>query len=99
MSFLCQNEPINEALITIARVVPHQVGMLKLSKTQLKVLQSIKPGEQVTASQVAERCELSSSWASSLLKRLYEKCYLTRSSIGQVSGGIEFSYRFYARHS
>ncbi|WP_347231053.1 MarR family transcriptional regulator [Vibrio splendidus] len=66
--------------------------MLKLSKTQLKVLKSIRQGEQVTVSQVAERCELSPSWASTLLRRLYEKCYLTRSSIGQQTGGLEYQY-------
>ncbi|PMJ89866.1 helix-turn-helix domain-containing protein [Vibrio sp. 10N.261.55.A7] len=92
MAFLCQSEPINESLITAARIVPHQVARVKLSKTQLRVLESISEGEEVTASQIAERLGLSESWASTLLKRLYEKCYLTRSSIGQDSGGIEFSY-------
>lgn len=92
MSFLYQNEPINEALITIARVVPQQVGMLKLSKTQLKVLQSIRPGEQVTASQVAERCELSPSWASSLLKGGVNKGYLTRRGDSRLFGGVEYIY-------
>ena len=92
MSFLCQNEPINEALITAARLVPHQVARVKPSKTQLKVLMSIRVGEEVTASQIAERLDLSDSWASSLLRSLYEKCYLERSSIGRDTGGIEFSY-------
>ncbi|HIF9284161.1 TPA: hypothetical protein ACX6RV_000382 [Photobacterium damselae] len=42
-----------------ARFAPHQVGLIKLSKTQLKVLQLIMLGEKVTAEQIAERCELS----------------------------------------
>lgn len=95
MSFLCQNEPINEALIAIARVVPQQVGMLKLSKTQLKVLKSIRQGEQVTPSQVAERCGLSPSWASSLLKGLVTKGYLTRRGDSRLFGGVEYNY-FYS---
>ncbi|EKO3578671.1 MarR family transcriptional regulator [Vibrio metschnikovii] len=92
MSFLCQNEPINEALITAARSVPHQVARIKLSKTQLRVLHSIRHGESVTASQIASRLELSDSWASTLLKRLYEKHYLLRSGGVRQCGGVEFSY-------
>ncbi len=52
---------------------PHQVGLIKLSKTQLKVLQLIMLGEKVTAEQIAERCNLSSSCASTLLKTVWEK--------------------------
>ncbi|MBF4247475.1 MarR family transcriptional regulator, partial [Vibrio anguillarum] len=59
MGFLCQNEPINEALITAARIAPHQVALVKLSKTQLKVLSSIRWGEEVTSSQIADRLDLS----------------------------------------
>lgn len=92
MSFLCQNEPINEALITAARSVPHQVARIKLSKTQLRVLHSIRRGESVTASQIASRLDLSDSWASTLLKRLYEKNYLQRSGGVRQCGGVEFSY-------
>ena len=92
MSFLCQNEPINEALITAARSVPHQVARIKLSKTQLRVLYSIRRGESVTASQIASRLDLSDSWASTLLKRLYEKHYLQRSGGVRQCGGVEFSY-------
>ncbi len=87
-----QNRDINHTLVAAARLVPHQVRLVKLSKTQLRVLDSIKQGEEVTAQQIAERCELSPSWASSLLKRLYEKCYLKRSSISPDRGGVEFSY-------
>lgn len=92
MSFLCQNEPISEALITAARSVPHQVARIKLSKTQLRVLHSIRHGESVTASQIANRLDLSDSWASTLLKRLYEKHYLQRSGGVRQCGGVEFSY-------
>ncbi|WP_102298043.1 MarR family transcriptional regulator [Vibrio cyclitrophicus] len=93
MSFLCQNEPVNEALITIARQVPHQVGLVKLSKTQLRVLKVINVGEEVTALQISERCDLSLSWASSLLRVLYVKCYLIRSSTSLDYGGVEFRYQ------
>ncbi len=56
-----------------ARVVPHQVGLIKLSKTQLKVLQSIMPSEKITAEQIADRYELASSWISTLLKTVWER--------------------------
>ena len=46
MQVCTKNEQINANLIGAARVVPHQVGLIKLSKTQLKVLQSIMPGER-----------------------------------------------------
>ncbi|MFL7864933.1 MarR family transcriptional regulator [Vibrio cincinnatiensis] len=92
MSFLCQNEPVNEALITAARCFPHQVARVKPSKTQLKVLDSIKAGEKVTAAQIAHRCDLSESWASTLLKHLYEKHYLHRTGGVRQCGGVEFSY-------
>ncbi|MCZ4371168.1 helix-turn-helix domain-containing protein [Vibrio diazotrophicus] len=92
MTFLCQNEPINEALITAARIAPHQVALVKPSKTQLKVLNAIKAGEKVTAAQIALRCDLSESWASTLLKRLYEKRYLQRTGGVRQYGGVEFSY-------
>ncbi|PSW23948.1 MarR family transcriptional regulator [Photobacterium phosphoreum] len=81
MQICTKNEQINTDLMEAARVVPHQVGLIKLSKTQLKVLQSIMPGEKVTAEQIAERCDLSCSWASTLLKRIWERGYLTRSII------------------
>ncbi|EKO3932732.1 MarR family transcriptional regulator [Vibrio fluvialis] len=94
MTFLCQNEPINEALITAARCCPHQVVRVKPTKTQLKVLDAIKVGESVTASQVAERCELSPSFASTLLKGLVQKGYLLRREDSRSIGGVEFSYEF-----
>ena len=92
MSFLCQNEPVNEALITIARKVPHQVGLVKLSKTQLRVLKAINVGEEVTALQISDRCDLSTSWASSNLKRICEKGYLNRKITIRDFGGTEFQY-------
>ncbi|ULN63110.1 MarR family transcriptional regulator [Vibrio gigantis] len=92
MSSLCQNEPVNEALITIARQIPHQVRLVKLSKTQLKVLKSIGQGEQVTATQVAKRCDLSSSFSSTLLKGLVTKSYLSRRGGSRLYGGVEYSY-------
>ncbi|ELH0894233.1 MarR family transcriptional regulator [Vibrio fluvialis] len=92
MGFLCQNEPINEALITAARIAPHQVALVKLSKTQLKVLNSIKAGEKVTAVEIARRCSLSNSFASTLLKTLIQKGYLTRKAMIERTGGVEFGY-------
>ncbi|MCE7583342.1 MarR family transcriptional regulator [Vibrio fluvialis] len=92
MGFLCQNKPINEALITAARIAPHQVALVKPSKTQLKVLNSIKAGEKVTAAQVAHRCDLSTSFASTLLKTLMEKGYLRRKAMTERTGGVEFGY-------
>lgn len=84
---------VSHALVAAARLAPHQVKWVKLSKTQLKVLDSIKQGKEVTAQLIAERCDLSSSWASSLLKRLYLRCYLTRVNVGLDFGGIEFRYK------
>lgn len=92
MQFCTKNEQINENLMGAARVVPHQVRLIKLSKTQLKVLQSIMPSEKVTAEQIAERCDLSCSWASTLLKTVWERGYLVRGGYVRVSGGLEFVY-------
>ncbi len=92
MSFLFQNEPINEALITAARNCPHQVVRVKPTKTQLKVLDAIDKGESVTAQQMAERCDISQSFTSTLLKGLVEKGYLTRKVDSRSFGGVEFSY-------
>ncbi len=92
MDFSHQNAPINEALVAAARIAPHQVALVKPSKTQLKVLNSIKEGEKVTAAQIAHRCDLSESWASTLLKRLYEKHYLHRTGTIRLCGGTEYNY-------
>ncbi|EKO4003704.1 MarR family transcriptional regulator [Vibrio fluvialis] len=92
MGFLHQNTPINEALVAAARLVPHQVALVKPSKTQLKVLNSIKAGEKVTAAQIAYRCDLSESWASTLLRQLTERLYLDRTAGARQSGGVEFLY-------
>ncbi|CAM3249382.1 MarR family transcriptional regulator [Vibrio diazotrophicus] len=92
MTFLCQNEPINEALITAARIAPHQVALVKPSKTQLKVLNAIKAGEKVTAVEISERCDISPNFSSTLLKGLVDKGYLGREGKGRLCGGIEFKY-------
>ncbi|MCD9498592.1 MarR family transcriptional regulator [Photobacterium carnosum] len=92
MQICTKNEQINTDLMGAARVVPHQVGLIKLSKTQLKVLQSIMLGEKVTAEQIAERCELSNSWASTLLKMVWERRYLVRGGYVRMNGGLEFVY-------
>nr|WP_232610625.1 MarR family transcriptional regulator [Photobacterium phosphoreum] len=93
MQICTKNEQINANLMGAARVVPHQVGLIKLSKTQLKVLQSIMPGEKVTAELIAERCELSNSWASTLLKTVWERGYLYRRLTPMLHGGIEYVYQ------
>ncbi len=46
------------------------------------------PGEKVTA----ERCDLSCSWASTLLKMVWERGYLARGSHVRMKGGVEFIY-------
>ncbi|PSW14838.1 MarR family transcriptional regulator [Photobacterium sanctipauli] len=92
MDKLAQSGPIDSNLVRAARAVPYQVGLVKLSKTQLRVLQSIRCGEEVSAIQIAERCNLSSSWASNTLRMLLEKCYVSRYGIKKESGGIEFWY-------
>lgn len=92
MTFLCPNEPINEALITAARSFPHQVVRVKPTKTQLKVLDAINKGESMTASQIAKRCDLSASFASTLLKGLVTKGYLSRRSDSRSLGGVAFIY-------
>ncbi|PSU88957.1 MarR family transcriptional regulator [Photobacterium kishitanii] len=95
MQICTKNEQISANLMGAARAVPHQVGLIKLSKTQLKVLQSIMPGEKVTAEQIAKRCELSSSWASTLLKTVWERGYLVRGGHVRMNGGLEFVYQPY----
>lgn len=92
MQNLAKNTPIDARLSAVARLLPHQVNYVRLSKTQLRVLQSINVGEQVTAVEIANRCKLSESWASTLLKRLYEKRYLQRTGGVRQCGGVEFSY-------
>lgn len=92
MDNLVQSGPIDPRLLNVARVVPHQVGLVKLSKTQLRVLNTIRGNEEVTALVISERCKVSSSWASTLLRRLYEKRYLNRSSASLQEGGVEFLY-------
>lgn len=87
-----QSGPIDPNLVRAARAVPHQVGLVKLSKTQLRVLQSIGCGEEVTAGDIAIRCGLSAAWASTTLRRLSERAYLTRYDKGVTVGGIEFAY-------
>lgn len=95
MQICTKNEQINANLMGAARAVPHQVGLIKLSKTQLKVLQSINPGEEVTSEQIAKRCGLSSSWASTLLKTVWERGYLKRTVFMRESGGVVFKYSYY----
>ena len=92
MQICTKNEQINVDLMEAARAVPHQVGLIKLSKTQLKVLQSIMPGEKVTAEQIADRCELSNSWASTLLKTVWERGYLEKIICIRKNGGIKYIY-------
>ncbi|WP_327196808.1 helix-turn-helix domain-containing protein [Vibrio coralliilyticus] len=65
---------------------------MKPTKTQLKVLDAIKKGESVTAQQIAERCDISQSFTSTLLKGLVEKGYLTRKADSRSFGGVEFVY-------
>ena len=50
------------------------------------------PGEKVTAEQIAERCELSCSWASTLLKTVWERGYLKRSAFIREGGGVIYGY-------
>lgn len=92
MQNLAKNTPIDARLSAVARLLPHQVNYVRLSKTQLRVLQSINVGEQVTAVEIANRCEVSESWASTLLKRLYDKQYLQRIEGIRQCGGVEFNY-------
>ncbi|MGF1727306.1 ArsR family transcriptional regulator [Photobacterium nomapromontoriensis] len=92
MNNLAQSGLIDPHLVNAARAVPHQVGLVKLSKTQLKILTAIEDGEMVTARQVAERCKLSPSWVSTNLRCLSGKCYLQRTDKAQLNGGIEFHY-------
>lgn len=47
----------------------------------------------MTAQLIAERCDLSPSWASSFLRGLYLRCYLTRASVGLDLGGVQFGYQ------
>ena len=88
-----EKREVCHVLVAAARLAPHQVKWVRLSKTQLRVLDSIKQHEEVTAQLIAKRCDLSPSWASSLLRSLYLRCYLTRVNVGLDFGGVEFRYR------
>lgn len=92
MQNLAKNRPIDARLSAVARLLPHQVNYVRLSKTQLRVLQSISIGEQVTAVEIANRCEVSTSFASTLLKTLKNKGYLRRKVLTREAGGVEFGY-------
>lgn len=92
MQNLAKNGQIDARLSAAARLFPHQVNYVRLSKTQLKVLQSIKVNERVTAVEMADRCGVSVSFASTLLKILSQKGYLKRKSSNKRLGGIEFMY-------
>lgn len=95
MDNLAQSGPIDPRLVSIARVVPHQVGLVKLSKTQMKVLKLMGQGEDVTSEQIARRCSLSNSWSSTTLRRLYERGYLYRRFEPAQAGGGVFIYKRY----
>lgn len=92
MQNLAKNTPIDARLSAVARLLPHQVNYVRLSKTQLRVLQSINLGEEVTAVEIANRCEVSTSFASTLLKTLTQKGYLRRKVMTERTGGVEFGY-------
>ncbi|EAS64676.1 MarR family transcriptional regulator [Photobacterium angustum] len=92
MQICTRIEQINSSLIGGACVVPHKVDLIKLSKTQLKVLQSIMSGEKVKAEQIAERCELSCWCASTLLKAVWERGYLVRGGRVQMNVGLDSVY-------
>ncbi|MFD2177839.1 MarR family transcriptional regulator [Veronia pacifica] len=83
---------IDPKLSEIARQAPQQINRIRLSKTQLRVLESIKRGETVTPHEIANRCEISQSFASTLLKRLVEKTYLGRRSESSGTGGLNYFY-------
>lgn len=93
MQNLAKNTPIDARLSAVARLLPHQVNYVRLSKTQLRVLQSINLGEEVTAVEIANRCEVSTSFASTLLKTLTQKGYLRRKVLTEKTGGVEFGYQ------
>lgn len=87
-----QNGQIDPRLSHVARLLPHQINSVRLSKTQFRVLQAIERGEQVTPNQIAERCGISNSFASTLLKRLCDKSYLKRSVKVRDLGGVLYVY-------
>ncbi|WP_051563807.1 MarR family transcriptional regulator [Enterovibrio calviensis] len=87
-----QTAPIDPRLANIARLLPHQINAVRLSKTQLKVLNAIRCGEQVTPEQISTRCDLSQSFASTLLKRLFEKAYIERRAESSQIGGLTYVY-------
>ena len=84
---------IDENLSNIARRIPEQITLVKLSKTQMKVFLEIKRGELITPNDIADCCELSPAWASTILRRLYEKTYLDRRAESTQSGGLTYVYQ------
>lgn len=61
-----KKQTVDLKLVEAARRVPEQLHLVRLSKTQLKVLKTIVLGENVTADQIASQCDLSKSWASTI---------------------------------
>lgn len=89
-----KKQTVDLKLAEAACRVPEQLHLVRLSKTQLKVLKTIVPSEKVTADQIASRCDLSKSWASNLLKALYDKKYVSRVGVHRSMGGMEYRYQF-----
>ncbi|WP_338324207.1 helix-turn-helix domain-containing protein [Vibrio furnissii] len=67
-------------------------GASEANQDTTQVLDAINKGESMTASQIAKRCDLSASFASTLLKGLVTKGYLSRRSDSRSLGGVEFIY-------
>lgn len=87
-----QVRPIDQRLVDVARILPHQISLVRLSKKQLRVLSEIKRGEVVCSKDIADRCGLSLSSASTTLKHLWEKSYITRRANTATAGGVEYVY-------
>ena len=69
-----------------------EIRTLLLTDDQLSLADKVDAGEVTTASQLADKMDISIQNASSKLNRLYVAGYIDRSTRSAESGGIEHVY-------
>jgi DNA-binding MarR family transcriptional regulator len=71
---------------------PLLIKSVAINRNQRDLVFLIDSVESVTSREIADKLDISIESASSRLKTLYEKGYLTRENIMADSGGIEYWY-------
>lgn len=73
---------------------PALMASLKITEREGAIIHFVRKERKATAAQVADEFGISIQNASTSLKRLYEKGYLSRGELTHETGGIEYSYSF-----